>query len=495
MKKKCEKTSCIIIHRRILLICISIFISILNGCASLTNGRRINGQVETLDNMEEPLIVFYDGAGYYLIKSFMESHPEINIEIVNCIPSAGESIDYKTLIAKNGTPDLIIASEDISGYLPEWYEKGYIADLGEFYSNDVSVVEDDYFPETFDIFRKDSILYALPLGITMDCIIISESNYAESSFSKLTDEYTGKELLNIMLEEINKEKAKDEFFTETSCNILDFLYYFDAVKKTADDIEIDQELFKQIYEIMYLGLKEADEAISFWNDLGISFESSEGYAYPGAIEPRRYDGKFTVSMGGVDSAPAVVLSYAETISQYYRDEGIKAVYFPTIDDGSKYQASVEVWAAICEESNRKQLAYELLRALMDEEIKSFGGISGMLVPLGGSFHSCNVYPINRRNAISFLETFESQTEYLVYNQWSSLASLEDITIVDRINVNEYEKEKHKRMLSDISGLYLVNAALNDEVRDIFSNYYNADVFNYEYCYLEIQNALNENCDL
>ena len=75
-----------------------------------------------------------------------------------------------------------------------------------------------------------------------------------------------------------------------------------------------------------------------------------------------------------------------------------------------------------------------------------------------------------------------------------MASIEDITIVDRINVNDYEKEKHRRMLSEISGLYLVNAALQCEVRDIFSNYYNADTYNYEYCYLEIQNALNENCD-
>lgn len=480
--------------KKFVLICLLIcfFISNLIGCSTTDKGeRKSNGREETLENMEEPLVVFYDGAGYYLIQSFMESHPEINIEVVNCIPIIGENIDYKTLVAKNGVPDLIIASEGVSVYLPEWYEQGYIVDLGEFCSNDVSIVEDDYFPETFDIFQKDGTLYALPLGITMDFIVMSESKYDESSFSTLTEGYSGRDLLNVISIEINKAKEKDEFFSETGINILDLMYYLDAVKETSDGIEMDQDLFKQIYEIMYLRQKEADEAISFWNEQGISFSSTEGYAFPGAIEPRRYDGKFTASMGSWNATPAVMLSYAETSYQYYRDEGIKAVYLPTADDGSKYQATVEVWAAVCGESNRKQLAYELLRALMDEEINSFGGISSVLAPLGGSLHSANVYPINRKNAISLLDVFESQTEYLVYGQWSTLAELEDITIINRINVSGDEKEKHKRMLNNISGLFLSSKSEPfNKIYNIFYDYYDADIFDYENCFLEMLNTLN-----
>ncbi len=463
------------LRREILLLCIMLISAVFVGCASEGDEEKIDPKLEeTLETMEEPLRIFYDGSGEYLIKSFMSAHPEVNIQLIECIRSGEDEVDMQDIISNNGVPDLIIGSEEISGYLSEWHHEGYTADLLEFCSSDVSINTDDYFPETFEIFSEERILYALPLGISLDFMLTSESKYYDSTFAKLEEGYTGRKLVNVMLEEVHKEKENGEFFSEINRSPLRWMYCLDGVTQTDDGIQMDEELFKQVYELSYKNQQLQNKARSFWSEQSKAFNGSTGYAFPCALDPRRYEGKFTVDIGSLEDAPAVVLPYAETAYQYHTEEGIKAIYLPTADDGSQYQARVKIWGAIAEESKRKELAYELLRALMDEEINSFGMVRG------ASPEDKNVYPINKANAISLLGRFESQTSMLMY---------ENDLKAERIDISSEERDKHDEVLKNISGLYCWTKELN-EVSAISNVYFEADISDYESCYLDMLNTLN-----
>ena len=475
-------------YENILLVYLIMILTLFVGCDS-SNERRSTDieQGETLETMEEPLRIFYDGTGYYLLKSFVDAHPEMNIMLINCIPNVDGAIDFDSIVAQYGVPDLIVAREEVSIFLSEWYEEGHIADLSEFCSSDISINPEDYFPETFDVFSENGNMYALPLGITMDFMLTSESKYENSSFAKLDDGYTGRELMNILLAEVQKEKESGEFFSDSSLSVLLYMHYLDAVTQTEDGIQMDEELFKLVYDYEYKRGKIANDAENFWIQQGKDFGSLPGYIPIGALEPRRYEGKFTASMWSFGDAPALVLSYVETAYQYFLEEGVKAIYFPTADDGSQYQARVKLWGAVAGESSRKELAYELLRQLLDEDIDSFGGLWGMSTVQGAGILNVNLYPVNIENAISLLDRFESYSVKLSYGESAG----EPIAVLDRTGVSKFEKEKHENMLKSISGLFCWNKDLR-KIASIYDDYYNASIADYENCYIEMLNELNSN---
>ena len=486
MKKLLELGSSNKIYKEIIRLASIVILLCLVGCTSIIEEERDSKYThESLETMEEPLVVFYEPSAYHLLKSFKESHPDIKIqqEAIKCYE---DNHDLETFIKKKGVPDLILGNSSSAGlYLMDWYADGHIANMSDFCSKDESIDTEDYFPETFEVFKEKDSLYALPLGISMDCFITTESKYLNSAFVKLEEGYTGRELLDVLMEEIEKAREEGEIFSEEVLDPLEAMYWLDGISQISDGIEIDEELFRQCYEFMYLCAKESDEAKDYWFEQGKDYSSVNGYAWPNAFEPRRYEGKFNVSLWNIGDAPAMALSYAETANQHYIEEGIKAFYLPTADDGNKYKARVEVWGAICEESPQKELAYELLRALMDEEINSFGTLCGVS-PTGLESVPKNVYPIKKENALSLLDRFETQTQELIFGQSSSQ---EYITLLERKDISDTEKEKHQKMLNGISGLYHANIEIN-KVSGIFLDYYDANISDYKYCYLETIQALN-----
>jgi len=486
MKKLLELGSSNKNYKGIILLVAIMILMYLIGCTSIIEeGGASNNTFETLESMEEPLVIFYETSAYNLLQSFKEAHPEIKIRQVN-YNSFEVDKDLESFIKKNGVPDLILGDRYSTGYLADWYKEGYIVDLGYYFSNDTYLNAEDYFPQTFEVFMEENQLYALPLGISMDFFITTESKYLNSAFVKLEEGYTGRELLNVLMEEIEKVKENGEYFCGEGMLPLEAMYWLDGISKTSGGIEIEEDLFRQWYEITYLRTKEADEAQNYWRKQGKQYGSDYGYAGPSALEPRLYEGKFTVSFWKEGDAPGLALSYAETANQYYVEEGVKAIYLPTGDDGNKYKARVEVWGAICEESSRKELAYELLRALMDEEINSFRTLCGV-VPLGELERAINVYPINKENALSFLDRFENYNQEFIYGQ---IQIGQQAVILEREEINEVEKEKHQKMLNDIAGLYCTDMEMY-KVNDIFWDYFDADISDYKYCYLETTQALND----
>ena len=450
----------------------SIMFMVFIGCDSKKDEMNLD---ITLDAMEEPLTIFYDGSGELLLKSFMSSNPNINIRLIECLPATDEEIDIQEIINQNGTPDLIIAGEELSIYLSEWYKQGYITDIGEFSSSDVTIDIDHYFPGTLDIFNVNNHLYALPLGISVDFMLTSESTYFSSSLAKLENEYTGRELITILQEEVQNTKEPGKFFSEINVLPLRWMYRLNGVTQTDSGIQLDEDLFKQVYELAYQNRKIQNDSRAYWSMQGKVFNGTTGYAFPCALDPRRYEGNFVVDIGSIEDAPAIVLPYAETAYQYHLEEGIKAIYIPTVDEENKYQARVKIWGAISKESKNKELAYELLRVLMDGENNYFSTLRG------ASTEDINVYPINRTNAISLLDRFENQTSVLMYEN--------NLSLIDRMDVSNEEKAKHEEMLNNISGLYCWTEKLQ-EIDDISSVYFDAYVSDYTKCYLDILNTLN-----
>ena len=121
-ERKCVKS----LYFCIVLFCIIFMVFV--GCASQEQERELD---VSLDTMEEPLTIFYDGSGEYLLKSFMSSNPKINIRLIECHPTTDEEIDLQAIIDQYGTPDLIIAGVNDALSQIEKMEKEKLPQLPE----------------------------------------------------------------------------------------------------------------------------------------------------------------------------------------------------------------------------------------------------------------------------------------------------------------------------------------------------------------------------
>ncbi len=468
------------------------------------------GNEEVYQNLEESdyeFLVFHDPSAKMLLQSFMEHHPEIEIYCVEIIFSnigighGGEEL--KAMIQKHGLPDLILGGRaDGNGSfisnlengidlfdLPGCYEKGYIADLSAFCANDVSLDVNAYFPGTFEIFQDKDHLYALPLGISMDFMLTTESKYNSSAFSELEEDYTGRELMEVLLNEVEKEREIDEFFCPEEVSPLRLLYQLGGVMQTEEGIQVDEEIFQQVYEFTYLNDHKATETKTIWNEEGKLFSSDEGFVQRTALEPRAYEGKFTVSFWACMDAPGIALSYATTANRYHMDEETKAIYIPNLDDGNAYTASVEVYGAVGAESREPELAYELLRMLMDEEISYFkihDDSLGSLVHMLNASDGYNVYPVNKERALELLDNFENQNAMMLYGHQGQGRYFQ---ILDIVPISEKEKEKHEKMLNGISGMTYLNYDMR-AVSQIIGEHQGMDIEDYKVCYDKVVKALN-----
>ena len=90
--------------------------------------------------------------------------------------------------------------------------------------------------------------------------------------------------------------------------------------------------------------------------------------------------------------------------------------------GNAYAAKVAVYGAVGAESRRQELAYELLRLLMDEKISYFQNLSGNdfgRVTSEPKNMGLNFYPVNKEAAYDFLDEFEQRNSVLFYEQLGS----------------------------------------------------------------------------
>lgn len=458
---------------------------------------------ETLEEVDYEFLVFYDPSAKMLLQSFMEHHPEIEINMANMedpwldINDVNNGLNLKAMIKRYGLPDLILGGSGLHLYLgvnevdkfdlPRCYEEGYIADIKTFCANDVNLDPDSYFPGTFEVFQDKDHLYALPLGISLDFMLTTESKYDESEFSKLKEGYTGIDLMQIMQNEVKKEREIDAFFCPERISARRLLYQLGGVTQTKAGIQVDEETFQQVYEYTYLNNKKVSETKETWAQTGKWFTTDNGFVQRTAFEPRAYEGKFEVSFWENMDAPAIALYYATTANQYHLDEGTKAIYIPNHDDGNAYTAAVRVYGAVGAESKKPELAYELLRMLMDEEISYFE-IHDDGVPAGYQREPYNLYPVNKERALQILDDFEKRNALMLYGHQGEGRYFQ---ILDIVPISEEEKAKHEKMLNGISDMVYFTYDMDDAFNRVFE-YQDMGVEDYKECYDEVVKALNAN---
>ena len=497
-----------------LVVSILVLMAVLSGCGEEKEEKPEEDMYKTLEEVDYEFLVFFEPSAQMLLQSFTENHPEIDI-VSRRIGSThfdvdlNSGLDLEVMIKQYGHPDLILAGtaerngnfmckgdwergyEIIDVYdLPGCYEKGHIADLGVYCANDTTLDTNAYFPGTFDVFYDKDLLYALPLSVTMDFMMTTDTKYNESAFSKLQEGYTGKELLEVMQMELEKERDLDEFFCPERISPIKLLYQLGGVTQTKTGIQVDEEIFKQVYEFTYMNNKQVSEKKDRWNENGRIFTSENGFVEFTAFEPRAYEGKFDVSFWASMDAPAVALTYATTANEYHVEDGTKAIYIPNYDNGSSYTASVGIYGAVGAESGEPELAYKLLRMLMDEEITYFDipddkmGNLALTAEFRQSFNYC---PVNKEQALNLFENFENKNALMLYGH---LGNGRYFQILDVVKVGEEEKEKHAKMLDGITGMTCLNYDMMEAALAI-DEYQYMDVKDYKGCYEAVVKALNE----
>ena len=481
-----------------ILMIIMLLMFALTSCGEAEKEKSNVDVYKSLEENEDEFVIFFDPSAYMLLQSFKENHPNIEIKMVQIDPYVEDNYSaLKEMIDHYGPPDLILGrmgrGTPIDLYdLPHCYEKGYIADLSVFTANDSNLDIDAYFPGTFDVFREKDHLYAVPLGISMDFMLTSESKYESSGFAELEEGYTGRELLDVWMSEIEKEREEGEFFCPEYFSTASLLYQLGAITQTEEKIQVDEDFFRKVYEFnVYEVNEQRKETRKFWAASGKQFDVDNGYVENSALEPRMYEGKFTVSLWSSMDAPGLAMSYATTANQYHLDEGTKAIYFPNIDDGNTYTAKVEVYGAVGAESRKIELAYELLRILMDEEINYFQNVSGSIfggVTTDPKNQGLNFYPVNKAVALEHVNNFEQRNNVLFYEQLGSGRFLQTL---DRVDISDEEKVKHEKMLNGITGMYYWNESML-EVSNIIAEYQSMDIKDYTASYAEVVQLLNSN---
>lgn len=402
---------------------------------------------------QEELLIFYEDGTENILNDFRIQYP--NYEILMKKGNNEEEIEKLKLYY--GEPDVILLNYNINKYEDQVLEEKYGCDLSELIYNDTSIDDGNYFAGTFSIGKKGDEILSLPLGISLNMMILREEQWFGSAFEKLEENYTGKDLLNAIEYEIDHEIENGMFINQDSVGIsVHMLQLLDGIIEKEGKTTIDEELYRQLYNIWYKGtnnLSKVDTTVYEEN-----LRANIGYRTLGA--------------------PQTVLAYQTSENMYWHCQETYVVYFPTMTDGGAFGACVQQAGIVGKNSEKKEQAYEFLRLLMDMPLITYS--------YPGLQSNKTFCPVNKQNAYMLLENFEKLTESKVqiekYNG--------ERYSIDYIKVSDRERAKLQYVLKNISFLYRVTDE-ERRVEEILSLYKDKNVASYLESYLTILNILNE----
>lgn len=228
--------------------------------------------------------------------------------------------------------------------------------------------------------RKLHLQFAVPF------ITISSEKWQGSAFETLKEGYTGQDVLNALTAEMAKEWDQDYIVTGTGVSTpVKLLYAIGAVENGEGAVQIDQAVFRQVYELEYARRQ---------NRIAVG-EKYTGSHRDNLTDYESWNGKYLLSDWlNYQGASQMNLVYAENMNAYGLGQETKVIYYPTLNEGGSYLAEDKLYGMIGEGSAQKEKAYSVLRQLMDMPLNTWTEAYGTLNP----YLFC---PVNREMPSSF----------------------------------------------------------------------------------------------
>lgn len=449
-----------------LILIFGVFLLLLFGCNSRTRRRPAANR----ENSEE-ILVFHDNNSL-LISQFQKAHPEIDIQVVNMSSSpAGDK--YENCVNQYGYPDIILLNDKTAG-LNYYYENDRIASLDEYISFDSKIDETLYCHGVFEAGKIEGEQYGLTLTIEIPYMTIREDLWVESAFAEMPENYTGNDLLTAMNIELDKAEEREDYrvfpYINDTWRMPDWFYVLGIMNTEDEEFEIDEELFKKLYDMC---IKDQENKILsesyFENFVNGGFGAAGGDVY--------------LAVGyGTFSSPQIGLVLDQSLNQdKYQDE-IKVIWYPTADNSDIFKVQVDTIGAIGQESTKKSEAYEILRLMMDMPYSS------ALISNDVNIAEKTPCPVNIMRAMELLDFVEKEgPTQLVDHGTSGYITNYD---VEKQPVSEEVREQFEYVLENAVVYRKNNNELETDIRFIASEYIQDCEEDYYFCYIDLVRRCN-----
>ena len=388
-------------------------------------------RTQSNENSEETLLVFYEAEASINVVMFQKEYPDYDVKFV----PFGAFDDLENMIANEGEPDVILAGCNGEIKMKEWYENGFIKDMDDMFIQDATLKEEDYMKDTFQTGKIDGRLIGLPLTVEIPFYVVCDEFWYGSEFEDLPEEYTGRELYSVLLNEVKKEQSEDMFFLIHRADIYEMLTRIGIIKSKGNEQLGEKELISQLYQYAIEVSEEYDKAHKYY-DTYQKKEFNVGI-FNSAINPERFGGQFVISE--YIGAPQIAVSHIVSANQAICGQNVHFLWIPNLDDGNKYTVDGKTWGYIGN-TQKKEEAYELVRKMMDLPLDE------NLMQLENTYVSVNMEMAikqlkDNNQKVGEINVYGEQGNYMYSIMKEELSdSMQDEIIEVLENVNEIYRE-------------------------------------------------------
>jgi len=399
------------------------------------DSQKAENDVTQMDvDFNEPIRVFYMERESGLLTNFAALYPEIELERCPIYPNfEGQELDIAYWAEKWGDPDIVLLNDPGYWDIEEEYKNGQVEDIRQYCAEDDTLDVSNYVGGTFEVFDNGEAMLGLPLSWYKRCLIVKESQLANSELEGLSEGYTGRELFEAMLAEVKKEQYEEKF-----CWLYPLAFsnnLTEVAPRIDGKFEMDEEMFKVLFEFSVLNETNYEIAREAFGNF--SEHANQRHSEP-ALDPEFCpDGYFGTFLRG---APQVTAIYAKSIAAMDQDD-VKLFWVPTTDNSEEYVGNVRDYAFIGKNSTRKQQAYEVIHMMMDMPITIMTQPSGV----GSEIFSS----VNIERSLEALDYF-NDLEYEL--------SIREVTgelfhTLEQQKLSQEELEEIKGVITGMIGLY------------------------------------------
>lgn len=315
--------------------------------------QREGGKTSTQIEQVEPLLVLCEDQNLRLVQNFQACYPEIQME-----PILYDTGNIEDIITNYGKPDIILSQDYYDGnkVITDLIEKDIILEFTDLYGEDDTILQKNYFEGVLDSCKLKGSVYALPLTISTPYLIIRDEAWMNSAFSQLPEDYTRKELLEAIETELDRNT------TEGYLAFSGDIWVWSADEWIKNSGIIDPNDWQT--SMQSLDEEQLRQMIRITSKINTNYaENATALRYDVRLEPAILNGNYLA--GCWSSAPQMGLVYSQSAYKDQIGQDIHVVWLPMEGEERKYAAMIRDMGMIGKDSQQKELAYEVLRMMMD----------------------------------------------------------------------------------------------------------------------------------